>query len=119
MKFNSKVGAYRAANVYFHPEKLVATSYDWWTFVKRIDGHTVFNSYGYSNTTRRHQYRVREVMRDLGLVIDREVRVPSSLSNFDNMIELIAAHDKARKEARIERMRAGIFKQSCAKHWKE
>ena len=95
MKFNSKVGAYRAANVYFHPEKLVATSYDWWTFVKRIDGHTVFNSYGYSNTTRRHQYRVREVMRDLGLVIDREVRVPSSLSNFDNMMEIIAAHDKA------------------------
>ena len=55
----------------------------------------------------------------LEYVIDREVRVPSSLSNFDNMIELIAAHDKARKEARIERMRAGIFKQSCAKHWKE
>ena len=37
-------------------------------------------------------------MRDLGLVIDREVRVPSSLSNFDNMMEIIAAHDKAEEK---------------------
>lgn len=81
MKHYSRLGLYKASNVKFDPIKIEAISYDWWTFVKVIDGKVVFNEYPYSTTTRRHQYKVRQLMRELGIDIDLVVETKKSLTD--------------------------------------
>lgn len=78
MKRN-KAGIYSASNVTFNPETMEAFSYHWWKFVDDINGKIVFNNYGYSPTTIKHQYKVRSVMRDLGIRIDLTVECPTGL----------------------------------------
>lgn len=95
MKYMEQLGEYRASNVRFSPETEEATSYDWWTFVRRIDGSLVFNEYPYSPTTMRHQAKVRSLLQDLGLSVDITVSFRDSLSGFSSLEELAARHEKA------------------------
>lgn len=79
MKLMKRANIYKASNVTFNPETCEAVSYDWWTFAKMVNGKLVFNDHGYSNTTRKHQSKVRGLLRELGLEIDLTVDVPGGL----------------------------------------
>jgi hypothetical protein len=79
MKHYIKSNMYKAANVSFNPESIAAFSYNWWQFVKVIDGLVVFNTFAYSVTTRKHQSKVRTLMGTLGITIDVEIEAPEGL----------------------------------------
>jgi hypothetical protein len=79
-----KSGTYKASNVMFNPSTKIATSYNWWTFVKVINGKLVFNNHAYSTTTQRHQYKVRSVMSRLNMVPD--LVIDSRLSLDDGQV---------------------------------
>lgn len=79
---------YKASNVTFDSLTKKAYSYNWWRFVDVIEGVTVFNTYYYSNTTARHQYKVRRLMHNLGIKIDISLSVSGSLSDYDTLSDL-------------------------------
>lgn len=73
MKYLKTANTYKASNVVFNAKTIQAFSYDWWQFVKVLNGKVVFNNYRYSVSTAGHQRKVRKVMRDLGIKIDAYV----------------------------------------------
>lgn len=79
MKLMKRANIYKASNVTFNPETCEAVSYDWWMFTKLVNGKLVFNNHSYSNSTRKHQYKVRSLLRELGLEIDLTVDAPGGL----------------------------------------
>lgn len=68
----------------FDPVTMQAYSYKHWRFVDVIKGKVVFNNYGYSNTTSGHQWAVKSLLNSLGIKIDLEIEMHSSLSCFKN-----------------------------------
>lgn len=82
MKYMSQAKIYKSSNVIYNPETEEATSYDWWIFVKRIKGKLVFNNYHYSNSTVKHQHKVRDLLRSLGIKIDLEIKAPGGLQDL-------------------------------------
>lgn len=88
MKYMQKAGIYKGSNVTFNPETVEAYSYDWWGFVKKIGGKVIFNTYRYSVTTAKHQSKVRSLLRELGIKIDREVQCKDGIHNIDTLKEL-------------------------------
>jgi hypothetical protein len=87
MKYYSRLKVYKASNVMFNPEQIHATSYDWWIFVKVINGYVVFNWHSYSNSTRKHQYKVSRVMESLGIQVDLTIDTRLSLGRTDTGID--------------------------------
>lgn len=85
MKYMKRAGVYKASNVEFNPQKIQAFSYAWWKFVKVFGNHVVFNNYHYSNSTRKHQSKVRGIMHELGIKIDFVANVRESLDAFDSL----------------------------------
>lgn len=82
-KWRPKLGYYTdGQNNKFDLENFEATSYKWWTYVSKIKGKVVFNSYPYSSTTSNHQRNMRSLLKQLGIKIDVEVSMRQSLSNF-------------------------------------
>jgi hypothetical protein len=81
MKYLKRANLYKASNVSFNPETCEARSYEWWAFTKMINGVLVFNNHGYSNSTRKHQSKVRALLRELGYQIDLIVDAPCGLQN--------------------------------------
>jgi hypothetical protein len=110
-----KLGVFKASNVEFNPSTLEATSYDWWYFVKRIGNRVVFNSYTYSNTTSRHQSRVRSLLDQLGIKIDFEIHAPKGLQSVKSAVDHYSylinelkeeiANPRSRKAKNIERQK--------------
>lgn len=96
MKLKKRTGIYEASNVYFDPKHVVAKSYGWWTFVAVIGGKTVFNAHPYSNTTIGHQYKMRSLLRELGVTIDMTVNTRESLSKFETLKTLQEAVEAQR-----------------------
>ena len=95
MKYMKRKNIYKASNVTFNPETLSAYSYGWWKFVAVIDGKVIFNNYRYSNSTSRHQRKVRALMFQLGIRIDVEMPVPEGLQSgqhLENLIEQAEEH---------------------------
>jgi len=62
---------------------MVATSYNWWHFIRRVGGLVVYNNNNYSNTTRTHQGNVLHVMSQLGINVDLTVNTRLSLSDSE------------------------------------
>lgn len=93
MKLAVRSGLYKSTNVTFNPKTCEAHSYAWWSFVKRIKGKVVFNSYRYSVTTAKHQRKVAQLLEDLGIKIDRTVQVRGGLQNIDSLKELNSAEN--------------------------
>jgi hypothetical protein len=117
MKHYKKTNLYKASNVTFDPIKMEATSYNWWLFVKRIKGKTVFNSYRYSVSTSKHQSKVRSLMSQLGIRIDRYVQVADGIQYISTLTELNKKHNETLKriaereeEKRIARLERQAFK---------
>lgn len=91
MKYFKRLGLYKASNVTFNAKTLSAHSYDWWQFVKQVNGKVLFNTYRYSLTTGRHQAKVRSLMNSLGISFE-EVAMSESLCRFENLEQVYAAH---------------------------
>ena len=90
MKHFTKLNQFKASNVIYDVGTGRAYSYDWWRFVDVVElkgsKQVVFNDYGYSNSTMKHQSKVREVLRKLGISIDLVVNSRSGLQS-DNWRE--------------------------------
>lgn len=116
MKQLKRSGIYKAANVNFDPARMTAFSYDWWQFVAKVRGKIVFNEYGYSNSTRKHQSKVRSVMRELGIEPDLYVSFRANMAGM-GMSDIRAAHKAQQKadaeyaeQKRIERNRRAAYR---------
>lgn len=79
MKYFSRLGIYKASNVSFNPDTCQAYSYGWWRFVDCINGKVVFNDYSYSNSTNKHQSKVRNLLAEQDIKIDLFVKVHCGL----------------------------------------
>lgn len=82
LKRRRRDGVYYASNVQWDPVKRVATSYGWWEFVKPIGGKLVFNDYGYSVSTRRHQAKVRRHIEGTFTKVDAYIEAPRGLQDL-------------------------------------
>lgn len=78
MHWQSRNEIFKDRNVSFNPKTFEAYSYDWWCFVKQIKGQIVFNDYGYSMTTNKHQGTVRRLLQELGVNMDKVIFVNCS-----------------------------------------
>lgn len=79
MKYYPRLKLYKACNVTFNPNTLDARSYNWWSFVTKVGNKVIFNNYSYSNSTRKHQSKVKSLMNELGISIDFYVEAPEGL----------------------------------------
>lgn len=86
MKYFTRTNTYKASNVSFDANTLTALSYNWWEFVKVINGLLIFNNFNYSATTGRHQHKVRRLLGSLGIRIDIEIAAPLGLQNINSAI---------------------------------
>lgn len=104
MKYFVTQKIWKASNVTFATQPIKATSYDWWTFVREINGRVVFNGFRYSVTTAGHQAKVRRLMTQLNIRVDFEVETCKSLDTdwVKDAIEL--------QELRIDDLKAAINK---------
>src|SRR6266700_3622119 len=86
LSYYPKLKVWKASNVAYCPETETATSYDWWVFVKRINGKLIFNNYSYSNTTNRHQHKVNIFLSQKEIKIDHFIHAPQVLKNLSRAI---------------------------------
>lgn len=107
MKQLKRTGIYKASNVTFDPATCKAYSYSWWRFVDRIGGLVVFNDYGYSSSTRKHQSKVRRVLEALNIQVDVVVEAPKGLQDLQSAI--------AHYEAMIQKLISEIQKPGTRK----
>jgi hypothetical protein len=85
LSYYPRLRVWKASNVVLSPENLEATSYDWWFFLKRIGPYTVFNTYGYSPSTRKHQSKVRSWLWNQSILFI-EIECPRGLQSLDSAI---------------------------------
>lgn len=87
LRLRKKTLEFVGSNVWLSLPTMQATSYGWWTMLKRINGKLVFNSYRYSTSTTRHQSKVRETLRNLGIKVDVEIEAPKGLQDLQSAVE--------------------------------
>lgn len=89
MKYSKKREQWEASNVTLKVSQTMdglnveAFSYEWWKFVAVINGKVVFNGYRYSNTTAKHQSKVRQKLSEMDIKIDFVVDTNKSLNDYD------------------------------------
>lgn len=83
MKFSKKRNQYEASNVSFSQVEMKALSYGWWQFVALVGDKVVFNNYSYSPSTSKHQYKVRQLLCDLGIKVDFIVHSHTGLQHSE------------------------------------
>jgi hypothetical protein len=98
MKYFKRLKVYKASNVLFDPEKIEAYSYNWWSFVKNIEGKVIFNNYNYSNSTCKHQSKVRSLLCKLNIKVDAVIECPKGLQNLESGIVYYKRKIKKLKE---------------------
>jgi hypothetical protein len=81
MKLMKRSNIYQASNynVTFDHTKIEAFSYRWWKFVGVVEGKVIFNNFRYSNSTSKHQSKVRSLLKELNIKIDIEMPIPRGL----------------------------------------
>lgn len=116
MKLMKRSGIYQCSNYNctFDPKSCEAFSYRWWKFVAKVDGLVIFNNYRYSNTTSKHQSKVRSLLEALGIKVDLYLSLPQGINSTD-LSELITQGEEqlcneflraeAKRDERNERAR--------------
>lgn len=102
LKFYKRLNLYKASNVTFNPVTKEAFSYNWWKFTKVIEGKLVFNSYSYSPSTCKHQYKVKDVLRHLNLAVSCDIEAPDGLDKLPSALLL--------HKAKLHNMREKVLK---------
>jgi hypothetical protein len=120
LKWRPRLGIYTGGkNNRFDPSTFEAVSYNWWTYVSKINGKIVFNAYPYSSSTQSHQRNMRALLKQLKIKIDVEVYMRQSLSKFwsdslphqyEEMFQIEIDAPRARKD--------GVFVECHSKHYK-
>ncbi len=100
-------GMWEASNVSFDSETCRALSYNWWVFVDKFGKDVIFNAYQYSPTTIKHQYKVKALLKELGIRIKATVHCPGGLQDLDSGIRLC--------NLRIDELSAAIKKHANRK----
>lgn len=108
LTWKPKSKLWAASNVTFDEANLEAYSYGWWSFLKVINGKIVFNEYGYSNTTRKHQSKVRRALSELGIEIDLYIEAPNGLQDLESAINFYTN--------KIESLETAMIKGKAAKN---
>ena len=106
MKYYRRLKCYKSNNLKLEIEPEVkAISYDWWVFVKVVNGLVVFNNYPYSKTTQRHQQKVKFWLNALGIKVDVYVSTHKSLdnSNWAYSASLLLKRDIETLQGEIEK----------------
>lgn len=129
MYYSKKRSRYEISNCHFDPISLRAVSYNWWLFVAKIGGKLVFNSFTYSNTTTKHQSKVKSLLRQLGIAIDTHIEAPQGLNNLDSsikyyenqiqLLELQIAKPRSQQAKNLERQNQIEFYESKIKEVQE
>lgn len=118
MKYFKRLKVYKnhsGANVY-NPETEIATSYGWWTYLKRFGDTLVFNNYYYSSTTCGHQNRLKKVIGYTGYEQIEAPKgltdLPAAITHYEYMIKELEAscakprsHKAKNAERQLEIMR--------------
>lgn len=95
---------YEGKNWSFCPETLYATSYGWWPMLTVIKGKIVRNTFNYSQSTTKHQSKLRSVLDVIGLKPDLFISVRASLHNLiavkAELLSQWASHEVAIKYSR-------------------
>ena len=82
MRYYKTLKKYKASNLSFDCRTTTALSYNWWEFVKVINGLVVFNDYRYSPTTQRHQSKISCLLDYLHIDVDLIIECPDGLQNL-------------------------------------
>lgn len=100
MKYYKKAEIYKnsTGSCTYSPEKEEAHSYNWWCFLKRINGVLVFNTYSYSVSTSAHQSRIRQMLRDEGKEVSLYIEAPKGLDDLGNALRYYVNKIEAAKE---------------------
>jgi hypothetical protein len=85
MKHFKRLNQFKASNVIYDIGTGRAYSYGWWRFVDVVElqgtKQVVFNNHSYSNSTIKHQCKVRSLLHRLGISIDLVVDSRSGLQS--------------------------------------
>ncbi len=82
MRYYKTLGQSKASNLVIDWTRRQAWSYGWWQFWGVFGGISVFNSYGYSPSTIRHQWKTRrELVQQPHLTPALYLEVPSGLQD--------------------------------------
>jgi hypothetical protein len=89
MKYFPRLKVYKnSTNTnWFNPETLEARSYRHWAYLKMINGQLVFNNYMFSNSTAKHQSKLRQLLRELNISIDYFIESPNGLQDLNSAKE--------------------------------
>jgi polyhydroxyalkanoate synthesis regulator phasin len=84
LKWRPMSGIYKdsGGNNTYDPVQERATSYNWWVYLKRINGKLVFNDYSYSSSTNHHQSECKSLLSQLGIKVDYYIRTRTGLQEF-------------------------------------
>jgi hypothetical protein len=83
MKFYPRLNMYKASNCSFDPSTMTALSYGWWPMLAAINGKLVRNIHNYSNSTLKHQSKLRSLLSSLGIQADIVLDVRADIRNAD------------------------------------
>ena len=119
-KFRPRLGVWTdGQNNKFDPVAFEATSYQWWSYLTKINGKVVFNAYPYSSTTQNHQRNMLSLLKRLKIKIDVTVSMRQSLGSFyanslpsqyEELFKIETEGKRARKE--------GVFVECHQKYYK-
>lgn len=110
MKWFKRLKLFKASNVTFNPKTMDAFSYGWWRFVAVVEGKLVFNNYGYSTSTRKHQAKLRRLLEELHIKVDLFLPLPDGIKSYNTLAEMIVIAE----EYLCERELYGIYKRQNA-----
>lgn len=121
MKFMKRAGIYQASNynVTFNPKTLEAFSYRWWRFVAVVEGKLIFDNYRYSNSTSKHQSKVRSILSNLNIKIDMEMPLPRGIRHDQTLAELIVEAEEQLCEQILQEEIKKQERYARAKHRKQ
>lgn len=112
--YRKKTNSLHMSNNELFLENMKAYSYDWWVYVKEIDGLIVFNEHRYSPSTGKHQSRMRSLLSKLNASPAVFINTRQSIDNFtmEDVRKQLQKELIEAREALAKCKRKGTFKES-------
>lgn len=84
--YRPRLGVFKTHRLYFNPETMHGTSYEWYDIVKEINGQVYLNTYRYSQQTSQHISMLRGLFRQLGIKY-KCIEAPQGLQRLGHALE--------------------------------
>lgn len=78
--YKLRAGIFAGSNYTFNPSTMEARSYGWWSMLTVRNGLIVRNHHNYSRATAKHQSRLSDILRDLGIKADVTISVRANIA---------------------------------------